>query len=296
MGESPLSVCLFYAGTGSLKRPYHRTALFLCMPCSLPAMCDAQRMSWSGDTRPAMKSPLAGTNKDILFPYIKENLEEYLSAHWEEDECKQDVHLLKKQAEEDLRQNKACHVHAVDQTVHTDEEKAIREVVDNVLWQMAADRKSTALKQLQGHMWRAAYMTGKIKGEVYQDVVPAIRRWRHRGLKVYIYSSGSVEAQKLLFGYSVQGDLLDLFDGHFDTNIGAKVESKSYENIAERIGCQPEEIMFLTDVTREAKAAEDAGVNVAVVVRPGNMELTEEERKHYRIITSFNQLELSGNV
>ncbi len=69
------------------------------------------------------------------------------------------------QAEEDLRQNKACHVHAVDQTVHTDEEKAIREVVDSVLWQMAADRKSTALKQLQGHMWRAAYVTGKIKGE-----------------------------------------------------------------------------------------------------------------------------------
>ncbi|XP_067254464.1 enolase-phosphatase E1 isoform X2 [Chanodichthys erythropterus] len=266
------------------------------MPCSLPAMCDAQRMSWSGDTRPAMKSPLAGTNKDILFPYIRENLEEYLSAHWEEDECKQDVHLLKKQAEEDLRQNKAGPVHAVDQTVHTDEEKAIREVVETVLWQMDADRKSTALKQLQGHMWRAAYMTGKIKGEVYQDVVPAVRRWRHHGLKVYIYSSGSVEAQKLLFGYSVQGNLLDLFDGHFDTNIGTKVESKSYENIAERIGCQPEEIMFLTDVTREAKAAEDAGVNVAVVVRPGNMELTEEERNHYKIVTSFNQLELSGNI
>lgn len=69
------------------------------------------------------------------------------------------------QAEEDLRQNKACPVHAVDQTVHTDEEKAIREVVDNVLWQMAADRKTTALKQLQGHMWRAAYLMGKIKGE-----------------------------------------------------------------------------------------------------------------------------------
>ncbi|KAA0703688.1 Enolase-phosphatase E1 [Triplophysa tibetana] len=234
--------------------------------------------------------------KDILFPYIRENLEAYLSAHWEEDECKQDVHLLKKQAEEDLRQNKACPVHAVDQTVHTDEEKAIREVVDSVLWEMAADRKTTALKQLQGHMWRAAYLMGKIKGEVYPDVVPSIRQWRHHGLQIYIYSSGSVEAQKLLFRYSVEGNLLDLFDGHFDTNIGAKVESKSYENIVVKIGCQPEEIMFLTDVTREAKAAEDAGMNVAVVVRPGNMELTEEERNKYRTITSFNQLELSGNV
>ncbi|KAF7701353.1 enolase-phosphatase E1 [Silurus meridionalis] len=234
--------------------------------------------------------------KEVLFPYIKEHLEEYLGAHWEEDECKQDVQLLKKQTEEDLKQNRACPVHAVDQTVHTDEEKAIREVVDSVLWQMDADRKTTALKQLQGHMWRAAYVSGKIKGEVYQDVVPAIRRWREYGLKVYIYSSGSIEAQKLLFGYSVEGDLLDLFDGHFDTNIGAKVESKSYQKIAERIGCSPEDIMFLTDVTREAKAAEDAGVNVAVVVRPGNMELTEEERKYYTTITTFSQLELTGRV
>ncbi|XP_012671046.1 enolase-phosphatase E1 [Clupea harengus] len=234
--------------------------------------------------------------KDILFPYIKEHLEDYLSDHWEEDECKQDVHLLKKQTEEDHRQNRACAVHTVDQTVHTDEEKAIREVVENVLWQMAADRKTTALKQLQGHMWRAAYNTGKIKGEVYQDVVPAIRAWRRQGMKVYIYSSGSVEAQKLLFGYSVEGDLLDLFDGHFDTNIGAKAESKSYERIAERIGCAPEEIMFLTDVIREAKAAEEAGLNVTVVLRPGNMELTEEETAHYSTISSFSQLGLTGSA
>ncbi|KAI4895178.1 hypothetical protein NFI96_023706 [Prochilodus magdalenae] len=234
--------------------------------------------------------------KDVLFPYIREHLEDYLHAHWEEDECKQDVHLLKKQVEEDLKQNRVCPVHTVDQTAHTDEEKAIREAVDNVLWQMAADRKTTALKQLQGHMWRSAYTAGKIRGEVYQDVVPAIRRWRRHGLKVYIYSSGSTEAQKLLFGYSVEGDVLDLFDGHFDTNVGAKVESKSYERIAERVGCLPEDIMFLTDVTREAKAAEDAGLNVAVVVRPGNMELTEEERSHYRIITSFSQLELTRST
>ncbi|XP_066567616.1 enolase-phosphatase E1 [Amia ocellicauda] len=234
--------------------------------------------------------------KDILFPYIKDNVQEYLSAHWEEDECKQDVQLLKKQAEEDTREHRAGPVHTLDQTVHTDEEKAIQEVVDNVLWQMAADRKTTALKQLQGHIWRAAYAVGKIKGEVYEDVVPAIRRWRRQGLKVYIYSSGSVEAQKLLFGYSVEGNLLELFDGHFDTNIGLKVESKSYQRIAERIGCSTEDIMFLTDVTREAKAAEEAGLSVAVVVRPGNAELTEKERTRYTLITSFSDLALPGSA
>lgn len=256
---------------------------------TIPANTSALLLDIEGTTTPITFV------KDILFPYIKEHLEDYLSAHWEEDECKQDVHLLKKQVEEDIRLNRACPVHAPDQTVHTDEEKAIREVVDNVLWQMAADRKTTALKQLQGHMWRAAYAAGKIKGEVYQDVVPSIRLWRRQGLKIYIYSSGSVEAQKLLFGYSVEGDLLDLFDGHFDTNMGAKVERKSYERIAERIGCQAEELTFLTDLTREAKAAEDAGVNVVVVVRPGNMELTEDEKAHYNLITSFSQLEVTGS-
>uniref|UniRef100_A0A673CC80 Enolase-phosphatase E1 n=1 Tax=Sphaeramia orbicularis TaxID=375764 RepID=A0A673CC80_9TELE len=261
---------------------------------SIPANTSALLLDIEGTTTPITFV------KDILFPYIKEHLEDYLSTHWEEDECKQDVHLLKKQIEEDMRQNRACPVHALDQTVHTDEEKAIREVVDNVLWQMAADRKSTALKQFQGHMWRTAYASGRIKGQVYQDVIPSIRRWRAQGLKVYIYSSGSVEAQKLLFGYSVEGDVLDLiYLFIYFFNIYLKkwpVESKSYENIAERIGCRAEEITFLTDVTREAKAAEDAGVNVVVVVRPGNLELTDEERAHYNLITSFNQLEVMGHA
>lgn len=123
--------------------------------------------------------------------------------------------------------------------------------------------------------WNLILYCHLVANRIYQDVIPSIRRWKGQGLKVYIYSSGSVEAQKLLFGYSVEGDVLDvsapplfffmlhirwlmrccfgslqLFDGHFDTTIGAKVEGKSYERIAERIGCQPEEIMFLTDVTR----------------------------------------------
>uniref|UniRef100_A0A8C8E3B0 Enolase-phosphatase E1 n=1 Tax=Oryzias sinensis TaxID=183150 RepID=A0A8C8E3B0_9TELE len=257
---------------------------------SIPACTSALLLDIEGTTTPITFV------KDILFPYIREHLEDYLSTHWEEDECKEDVHLLKKQIEEDMKQNRACPVHVVDQTVHTDEEKAIKKVVEDVLWQMAADRKSTALKQLQGHMWRAAYASGRIKGEIYPDVVPSIKKWRERGLKVYIYSSGSVEAQKLLFRYSVEGDVLELFDGHFDTTIGAKVEAKSYERIAEKIGCQPEEITFLTDVAREAKAAEEAGFNVLVVVRPGNLELTDEESAHYNLITSFSQLQLTGRA
>nr|BAE40540.1 unnamed protein product [Mus musculus] len=196
--------------------------------------------------------------KDVLFPYIKENVKEYLQTHWEEEECQQ----------------------------------MIQAVVDNVYWQMSHDRKTTALKQLQGHMWKAAFTAGRMKAEFFADVVPAVRRWREAGMKVYIYSSGSVEAQKLLFGHSTEGDILELIDGHFDTKIGHKVDSESYRKIADSIGCSTNNILFLTDVTVEASAAEEADVHVAVVVRPGNAGLTDDEKTYYNLITSFSELYL----
>ncbi|RLW00868.1 hypothetical protein DV515_00008485 [Chloebia gouldiae] len=157
--------------------------------------------------------------QETLFPYIKDNVKEYLRAHWEEEECQRDVGLLRKQV------------------------------------------------------------------KIFEDVVPAIRKWREAGMKVYIYSSGSVEAQKLLFGYSTEGDILELFDGHFDTKIGPKVESESYRRIAASIGCATNNILFLTDVPREANAAEEADTHVAVVIRPGNAGLTDDEKSYYSLIS-----------
>ncbi|KAF6129868.1 enolase-phosphatase 1 [Phyllostomus discolor] len=160
---------------------------------------------------------------------------------------------------------------------------------------MSLDRKTTALKQLQGHMWRAAFTAGRVKAEFFEDVVPAVRKWREAGMKVYVYSSGSVEAQKLLFGYSTEGDILELIDGHFDTKIGHKVESESYRKIADSIGCSTSNILFLTDITPEASAAEKADVHVAVVVRPGNAGLTDDEKTYYSLITSFSELHLPSS-
>ncbi|XP_072261415.1 enolase-phosphatase E1 isoform X2 [Pyxicephalus adspersus] len=173
-------------------------------------------------------------------------------------------------------------------------EQIIQGVVDNVHWQMSLDRKTTALKQLQGHMWRAAYAAGQVKGEVYDDVVPALRKWKEADMKLYIFSSGSVEAQKLLFGNSIEGDLLELFQGHFDTTVGSKLESESYRKIADHIGCSTENVLFLTDVTKEAKAAKEAGMNVVIVVRPGNAALTDEEKASYPLINSFKQINVNS--
>ncbi|XP_067412970.1 enolase-phosphatase E1 [Emydura macquarii macquarii] len=234
--------------------------------------------------------------QDTLFPYIKDNVKEYLRAHWEEEECQQDVGLLRKQAEEDSSLDGVVPIPLETGNGEDEIERVIQAVVDNVYWQMSLDRKTTALKQLQGHMWRAAYATGRMKGEFFEDVVPAIRKWREAGMKVYIYSSGSVEAQKLLLGYSTEGDILELFDGHFDTKIGHKVESESYRRIATSIGCSTNNVLFLTDVTREANAAEEADMHVAVVVRPGNAGLTDDEKSYYSLITSFNELFLPSST
>ncbi|NWH37329.1 ENOPH phosphatase, partial [Chloropsis hardwickii] len=234
--------------------------------------------------------------QETLFPYIKDNVKEYLRAHWEEEECQRDVGLLRKQAQEDSSLDGAVPIPLESGSGEEELERVIQAVVDNVHWQMSLDRKTTALKQLQGHMWRAAYATGHVKGEIFEDVVPAIRKWREAGMKVYIYSSGSVEAQKLLFGYSTEGDILELFDGHFDTKIGPKVESESYRRIAASIGCATKNILFLTDVPREANAAEEADTHVAVVIRPGNAGLTDDEKSYYSLISSFTELFLPSST
>lgn len=234
--------------------------------------------------------------KDILFPYIKENVKEYLQTHWEEEECQQDVNLLRKQAEDDSHLDGAVPIPAASGNGADDLQQTIQAVVDNVCWQMSLDRKTTALKQLQGHMWKAAFTAGRMKAEFFEDVVPAVRKWREAGMKVYIYSSGSVEAQKLLFGHSTEGNILELVDGHFDTKIGHKVESESYRKIANSIGCSTNNILFLTDVTLEASAAEEAAVHVAVVVRPGNAGLTDDEKAYYSLISSFSELCLPSST
>uniref|UniRef100_A0ABM5GKE7 Enolase-phosphatase E1 n=1 Tax=Pogona vitticeps TaxID=103695 RepID=A0ABM5GKE7_9SAUR len=234
--------------------------------------------------------------KDILFPYVKDHIQDYLRAHWEEEECQEDVGLLRKQAEEDSRLDGVVPIPMESRDGEEEIERIIQAVVDNVCWQMSSDRKTTALKQLQGHIWRAAYETGHVKGELFEDVVPAVRKWKEAGKKVYIYSSGSVEAQKLLFGNSTEGDISELIDGYFDTKIGAKFDHESYQRIAANIGCSTNNILFLTDVTREADAAEEADMHVAVVIRPGNAGLTDDEKSYYRLLTSFNELFLPSST
>jgi enolase-phosphatase E1 len=133
---------------------------------------------------------------------------------------------------------------------------------------MDEDAKITPLKSLQGQIWNEGYATGALQSDLYPDVPAALRRWHAAGTKLYVYSSGSVAAQKLLFAHSPAGDLTPLFHGHFDTRIGAKRDAASYHAIAATIGLAPTEILFLSDVAAELDAAAAAGMRVCQVLRP----------------------------
>jgi enolase-phosphatase E1 len=129
------------------------------------------------------------------------------------------------------------------------------------------DRKEPVLKSIQGQIWREGYERGELKGHIYPDAVEALRRWKVQGLRLFVYSSGSVEAQKLIFGHSEAGDLTPLFEGYFDLSAGSKLEAESYTRIAGQIGVEPKDLLFLSDNVREIEAARDAGLQVQLIDR-----------------------------
>jgi enolase-phosphatase E1 len=132
---------------------------------------------------------------------------------------------------------------------------------------MDADAKVTELKDVQGRIWAEGYAAGELRGHVYPDAAEALRRWHADGLTLAVFSSGSVPAQKLIFGHSDQGDLSPLFSGWFDTTTGPKREAMSYVLIADALGISPAEILFLSDIVAETDAAKAAGMKALLIDR-----------------------------
>ena len=222
---------------------------------------------------------------DTLFPYVREFLNKHVDQNWDTDEFKGDLAKLKEQAKED-NENK---IEGIVPIKEGSVEETKESVIKNVLWQMDNDRKTGALKQLQGHIWQAKYKP--LKGHVYEDVPKAFDKWTAMGKKLYIYSSGSVQAQKLLFADTTHGDMLKYISGHFDTEVGPKQQAESYKTIAKNIGLDPTNIFFLTDIPKEADAAKAAGIETALVIREGNAHISDEERAKFRTIKSFAELD-----
>jgi enolase-phosphatase E1 len=133
------------------------------------------------------------------------------------------------------------------------------------------DKKITPLKDLQGILWKEAYESGLIQGHVYEDVAPALKTWTASGIKLGVFSSGSIAAQKLIFGYSESGDLTPYFSAYFDTISGGKREVETYIKISNELKIPPNDILFLSDIVEELEAAQQAGFQTTQLVRPGTI-------------------------
>ncbi|XP_065564015.1 enolase-phosphatase E1-like isoform X2 [Artemia franciscana] len=224
--------------------------------------------------------------KDILFPFARSEVEKFLRSNWNSENVRECINSLRNQAKEDL----SAGMESIVEIPENAFEETLQCVLNNIYKMMDIDRKVKALKTLQGYVWIGGYKEGVLKGHVYQDVKPVLDRLLEEKRKIYVYSSGSVGAQKLLFEYSTEGDMLKYFSGHFDTFVGMKTEVESYQQIAQAISTLPERILFLTDIPAEADAASSAGFQVRLVSRPGNNPVSKEDKERHNIIHSFEEL------
>lgn len=202
---------------------------------------------------------------DVLFPFARTHVAAWCRTALHSPEFADVAERMKAEHEADRQR-----AEPVPEWHDADAPGLLASVEAYALWLMDRDRKSPALKLLQGLIWEQGYQAGALRGQVYQDVPDAIRQWRANGCLVAIYSSGSVLAQRRLFESTAYGDLTALLAGFFDTASGSKLAASSYARIAASLGVAPAETLFISDVTAELHAAREAGCQTVLSVRPGN--------------------------
>jgi enolase-phosphatase E1 len=202
-----------------------------------------------------------------LFPYFRENISDLLAL--------KDRLVVKEAFDETVQLAKS----EDGEILSTDEQ-----IIDKLYKWSVEDRKITPLKTLQGVLWDAGYRDGELKGHVYPEVAANLKSWKEQGINLGVFSSGSVPAQKLIFGYSIAGDLTPYFSYYFDTNTGGKREAATYAKIAKELNLDPSEILFLSDIEEELQAADSTGYQTVQLARDGMAPSWKQ------FVTSFDEL------
>lgn len=209
--------------------------------------------------------------REVLFPYAARELPDFVRENRERPAVRTQLEAVARQAGVDPGDTE-------------------RLVLQLQKW-IEQDAKVTPLKALQGMVWVRGYESGDFRAPVYEDAHRRLREWRARGFGLHIYSSGSVEAQKLYFRYSDRGDLRPLFQGWFDTNVGPKREASAYAAIADILGAVPEDILFLSDSAAELDAAAAARLRTTWVIRPEDSDVAiAEVRSRHPLAASFDDI------
>lgn len=205
--------------------------------------------------------------KDVLFPYARVNMANFVRSHADDPQVKP---LLKDVCNE------------IGNPLSTEQ------IIAQLIQWIDEDKKVTPLKSLQGLIWEAGYRQSDFKGHIYPDAAANLKAWKAEGLDLYIYSSGSVYAQKLLFAHTKYGDLTPLFSGYFDTHIGGKKEKESYDNIAGQLAIPANQLLFLSDIKEELDAAKAAGFETIWLTRNN----TPNPQAEHRQVNSFDQIDV----
>jgi enolase-phosphatase E1 len=208
--------------------------------------------------------------KDVLFPYARANMADYVRSHADDPQVKPLLDDVCKEAGSEL---------------------SLEQIIAQLIQWIDEDKKVTPLKSLQGLIWEAGYRQGDFKGHLYPDAAEKLKAWKADGLDLYVYSSGSVYAQKLLFGHTEYGDLTPLFSGYFDTHIGGKREQQSYDNIAKQLDMPANQLLFLSDIKEELDAAKAAGFETIWLTRDS----APEPQAEHRQVNSFDQIDVGRN-
>jgi enolase-phosphatase E1 len=203
----------------------------------------------------AIVTDIEGTTTDIefvskvLFPYAAARLPDFIRAHEKQPQVAAELQAVR--------------------SLLAAPDASLEAVISQLLHWISTDQKITPLKSLQGMVWRFGYQNGDFHGHLYQDVAPCLQQWRQQGIALYVFSSGSVAAQQLLFGHSIAGDLTPLFSGYFDTRTGAKQQPAAYQAIRQQLGLPAQQILFLSDVLAELDAAATDGWRTMQLQRNG---------------------------
>jgi enolase-phosphatase E1 len=206
---------------------------------------------------------------DVLFPYFRKNISKIENL----------IHLPEVS-------NAISETHLLAREIDGKDLKNTAEIIEHLLKWSLEDRKITPLKTLQGILWNEAYKSGEIKGHIYEDVLTAFQNWKKEGLSIGIFSSGSIQAQKLIFAYSDHGDLSVYLSNYFDTTTGTKRESSTYFKISKELNLKPENILFLSDIVEELYAADEIGYETIQLLRDG----TQANWK--KTVSSFSEIRL----
>ena len=216
---------------------------------------------------------------EVLFPYAQSQAQRFLERYGALPDVRRDWNALRQENLDDARRG-------LDPPALTGEETT-ESLAGYVAWLIHRDRKSTPLKSLEGKIWEEGYRNGELRSRVFEDVPPALKRWHEQKRTVSVFSSGSVLAQKLLFGHTTAGDLTRYLSSYFDTTVGSKTDPGSYQKIAGELRSSMLEIVFISDVTSELDAAKAAGLQTLLCLRPGNR---PQPANQYESIRSFAEV------